>query len=62
MADEQKPAPPRLLDNPWVKEALRLAIAVGLAWLASKGIRLPAEQPTSPPVVVVNATVPADHK
>lgn len=62
MADEPKPAAPRLLDNPLVRRAIDIAIAVALAWLASKGIRLPVEQQAAPPVVVVNATAPADHK
>jgi uncharacterized membrane protein (DUF441 family) len=47
MADEIKPveAPkPKLLDNPWVKQGLQILLTVALAWLASKGIKLPAEQ------------------
>ena len=58
MADDPKPAP-KLLDNPWVKELIRIGVAVLISWLASKGIKLPAEQ-AQPVTVTVNA--PAEAK
>ena len=51
---------PKFLDRPIVKEAIRIGVAVLLAWLAANGIRV-SDKPT-PPVVVVNATAPAGHQ
>lgn len=59
--EPQTVAEPKWYDRPFVKEAFRIAIAVGLAWLASKGIKLPGELPVHQPVVVVvgpGATTP----
>jgi hypothetical protein len=54
------PASPKFLDRPLVREAIRIGIAVLVAFLASKGIKLPSETfpvaavPGPAPVVVVN--------
>lgn len=62
-ANATPPAQPQPLtwwQRPAAKELLRIGIAVGLAWLAAKGIRVPGEvlPVQAAPVVVVN-TLPA---
>lgn len=59
MSDTPTPtAPPKFLDSPLVKEGVRIAVAVLLAWLAAKyGVTVPttpAPAPTAPAVLVLN--------
>jgi hypothetical protein len=52
-------AEPKWYDRPAVKKLIEIGVIVLLAWLATKGIKLPGE--TLPPTVV-NVTYPEPHK
>ncbi len=62
MNEPTTPAPIKWYESPLVKRAIDIAIAVAVAWLASKGLKLPGE---TPPPVTVSVSYPppaADHK